>query len=233
MIIELPNYNNMHGLGVFLYDEVLLKDSYGFRWFYREATDPEAVEGILDIGANIGFFSIQAAVLFPHAKRVAIEPSTDSFHLLNQNVNYLNTQCIQVAMGNGEPVSLIKFSENTGCNLFFSEGEGETLPSYSLAQLFELYLNVERYMLKIDCEGAEGWLVGDSASEKILQKAWHIGLEFHEMYLKNPRCPNKTAWHDWMQDLFAPTHQIKQWTNPDGTEAWVLTHQDALRHPAT
>lgn len=41
---------------------------------------------ILDLGANMGFYSLKAASLLPHSKIFSLEPNPDIFELLRQNI---------------------------------------------------------------------------------------------------------------------------------------------------
>ncbi len=47
---------------------------------------------ILDIGANIGAFSILANSLFKKAKILAYEPEESNFKIIKKNINYNNIQ---------------------------------------------------------------------------------------------------------------------------------------------
>jgi FkbM family methyltransferase len=63
---------------------------------------------IVDLGANIGLFSIYFANQFPRAKILAVEPDPENFELLKKNAEkYTNIQVIQAAVWDSdEPVRI-------------------------------------------------------------------------------------------------------------------------------
>jgi len=77
-----------------VYTEVVNNDTYRLRQLDFQ---PDV---ILDIGANIGTFSWFCSQLFPKAKIIAVEPNTDNFNNLKNNVPESVT-CIQAALGYG------------------------------------------------------------------------------------------------------------------------------------
>ena len=71
----------------------------------------------------------------------------------------------------------------------------------------------EKLCVKIDIEGAEKFLIGDSKSEKILIHADYIFLEVHTKSKKNDdyRNDNLATWRDlqkWVYKVFSHTHSI-------------------------
>jgi FkbM family methyltransferase len=82
-------------------------------YLFREAIKPGAT--VVDIGANIGYFSIIGAQKTgSHGKVYAFEPAPDNFLLLRKNVQLcgaVNTTCIQKAVA-GERKSTTLFEGN-------------------------------------------------------------------------------------------------------------------------
>ena len=55
---------------------------------------------ILDIGANVGVYSLVASLVWPEASIIAYEPEPQNFKLLQQNVGHLpNVACHNTAVG--------------------------------------------------------------------------------------------------------------------------------------
>ena len=60
---------------------------------------PEGIDGILDLGANIGLFTVLYALRYPEVKIVSLEPENNNYALLMKNVEGLkNVTTIQSAV---------------------------------------------------------------------------------------------------------------------------------------
>jgi FkbM family methyltransferase len=120
---------------------------------------------IVDIGANVGFFSFFAASRFPGARIFAYEPIPTNFnHLLrNRDLNRkVHITCIPKAVyGYSGEVTLELDSDDS-----FSTAARVTLqpqsplsafraPCITLADLLDAHGIKRCHLLKIDCEGAE------------------------------------------------------------------------------
>ena len=67
----------------FLYEEIFVRRSY----LQHGLTVPTGAPVILDIGANIGLFSLLCLRLNPRARVLACEPSPDTFGVLEANLS--------------------------------------------------------------------------------------------------------------------------------------------------
>jgi FkbM family methyltransferase len=126
---------------------------------------------VVDIGANVGDFAIQAARLCPDGRVIAVEPVRSAGEMIAEHahLNGVSTDkwnCAAV----GDP-------ETRGANPYARGGEGQDCPTISLARL----LSDERLervdLLKLDCEGAEWHIL--PASEAVLPNIRQICMEFH------------------------------------------------------
>ncbi len=130
---------------------------------YRLTPDAK-IKTVLDIGANIGTFSVLAAITFPQAKIYCFEPSASTYALLKHNlkVNGVNSQvdATQVAV----------FSEVKKLKLYNAGPSG-------IRSLFQLK---EIDFLKVDCEGAE-YEIFRSLTRPNWKKIKRLALEFHEL----------------------------------------------------
>jgi len=138
---------------------------------------------IVDIGANIGVFSIMMRMLHPHAKIYAFEPAIETFEYLKKNTNMLEIDLYQIALGNGNKLYFKDREQHLLCTKFIEAPSEQTyeVESLTLPNIFsKLKLDTnKRYLLKIDCEGGEKYLVNDELSESIIQKSIQTSLEIH------------------------------------------------------
>jgi hypothetical protein len=140
----------------------LLKDAP-----FRQITDvpeyrfndicPEDV--VVDIGANIGAFSIRAARV--SCSVTAVEPVTAALLRNNIQANGVSVQVIDGALGDGKPAEIC-WDE---CRVF--------TPSFTLRMIFKMAGGCD--FLKCDCEGAE-WLI----HPKELAGVRRIEMELHQ-----------------------------------------------------
>ncbi|MDP2189353.1 MAG: FkbM family methyltransferase [Sphingobacteriaceae bacterium] len=131
-------------------------------------TDPAPV--VLDIGANVGFFSLLAWYKLPAAKILAFEPIARNFKLLQKNTagipaNNLLAQHAAVSDVVGEIV--LRFNEQditTSASLLANStgGTEEVVASTTLAAIFEQHQLRKVDLLKMDCEGAEYGIIYNS-----------------------------------------------------------------------
>ena len=148
----------------------------------------------VDIGANIGYYTLLAArLLNGTGKVVAIEPDSGNFRLLSLSVQanaYTNVIAVQKAASN-----------RTGRTRLFLDEKLIGIPSLSEDNLStrgggHVYVNtvtldsllrdlaIEKVdVMKIDVEGAEG-LVFEGGS-KILHRVNRIFMEFKQQALRN------------------------------------------------
>jgi FkbM family methyltransferase len=119
---------------------------------------------IIDIGANIGIFSLYAAWQGCE-KIIAIEPNTISYNTLVKNIEANNLQhkieALHIAVSNvsGESIFIPKDSNPENVSLAFvteqQQDSYETVTTLSLKDIIH-HRNLQQiHLLKMDCEGAE------------------------------------------------------------------------------
>jgi FkbM family methyltransferase len=144
---------------------------------------------IVDLGANVGIFTLYAARCAPHAKILAVEPFPSSFHRLvetvrshgiEERVKCLNaaatgTNSMRIMPDSAVPSQrrrLASISSSSSVNSG-TEVAGQTL---------ETILNENRLervdLLKIDIEGSE-YEVFLSSSNNVLARVHRIAMEYH------------------------------------------------------
>jgi FkbM family methyltransferase len=208
---------------------VIFDDEYGIR--VVQAMDP-SVEYVVDIGGNVGCFSIQVLRFFPNAKILLCEPDTENMKYAMLNVadrlTGANGQVTYVPKAIiGDPtVKEVKFNicgwggnhhvdGHFRWDLFTPMGSrlvgSVQCPATTLKEIMDENGFPRIDLLKIDCEGLEG---------EILQsfKPW-MGLVKHF----------RGEWHGQediplIQDAFAATHKTM-------FDRRYTTHGDIIAEP--
>lgn len=160
---------------------------------------------IIDIGANVGLFSLYARALFPKVRIVAIEPHPDNFKRLNETVCNIQVETYNFALGDGKPVKMVT-GDPGGKNPSVSAKTKTCeagIPSFSLQHLIhKMKIDPhENVLIKIDCEGAERFLYNDLESEKILNSCSQWAMEIHYDKMKWPQSPTWEQWQKWLDKM--------------------------------
>lgn len=168
-------------------DWIVLREMFVENVYNLQRDDLKDTGVVLDIGANIGAFSIQAAILGAK-KVVAVEPEQKNFIMLCENVKCNDLEdiitCVNCGAGPKTGESILIGNQAAG----FVEGakgniKPDNLPKQSvqLRTLEELYKLADSEfidVLKLDCEGSEYGLF-ESISDEILQRFRLIKMEYH------------------------------------------------------
>lgn len=183
--LSLEQYEQLNpALQVKIQDKTLVYNTPNRATVWRVQTllqkEPETIEWmngfpedslLLDIGANVGMYTIYAAVV-RGARVLAFEPESQNYALLNRNVysNRLDSrvQAFPVALADGssfDKLYLSQFSTGSSCHNFgetvdyegrsFSPGYAQGCVSVALDELVARYgFPVPNY-IKIDVDGIE------------------------------------------------------------------------------
>ncbi len=167
---------------------------------------------VIDIGADLGDFSVLAGQTSSQNKVYAIEPFLSSYKLLKKNIklnnlNNINAFNIGLASKNGY-LSIDQNQTNLGNNTsnFSQIKTSNSVRSYTLSS-FLMATNMKKVdLLKSDCEGAE-FDIFLNLPQKTYKKIDRIVMEYH---LFNPQ------YH--LRDLIKKLNQngfnIKKTPNP-------------------
>jgi FkbM family methyltransferase len=137
---------------------------------------------VMDVGANIGDFAIQAAARCPRGRVYAVEPMSEYSTLLetNKRLNRLsNLEIFRVALGDhqGEIKLSIAGAESGAYFNGTTKANTETARLTTLPQLMRDY-GLERIdLLKMDCEGSEWDIL--PAARSVLPQIRQICMEIH------------------------------------------------------
>jgi FkbM family methyltransferase len=155
-----------------MFREIYTQDCYKMRSVqFNPAT-------IIDIGANIGMFSVYTRALFPSAYIMAIEPCLATYEVLQQNIAWLNICHRRAALGNGERFREHIHQDGDGSNQCRVDGTGEEVASFTLRDFINTH-GLEPFILKMDCEGGEASLLKSAEDSALLAKAGHWAMEYH------------------------------------------------------
>lgn len=145
---------------------------------------------VLDIGAGIGDFSLQAAYGNPNTKVYAYEPFPESYQILYKNIKlngFENIQPVNAALwrmeGNlkldtssGEPLQIMSVDSNDEENI---QGFIK-VKAISIAGVFDQHEIEHLDLIKLDCEGAEYEILMNT-SEEFFDKIDRIIMEYHDI----------------------------------------------------
>ncbi|MEQ9815082.1 MAG: FkbM family methyltransferase [Azospirillaceae bacterium] len=150
---------------------------------------------VLDLGANIGYYSILSSMLSGLDGLVfSIEPNQENYYLLKRNISRnrrLNISALNAAAGNKKGTTELYHSDiNYGDHRTSPIEGGARRSTVKLTTTDSIIQSVKKKprLLKIDCQGAEGVIlegmintIGDRKlrPEYIIIEFWPYGLHNH------------------------------------------------------
>lgn len=144
---------------------------------------------VLDIGAHIGWYTLQAARIVGSTGRVyAFEPDLKNFKLLKKNVNangYTNVILVNKAVSNKTKKGrLYKSTNNTGDNRVFDSRDGRSSVGIQVIALDDFLKEKQVNFIKMDIQGFEAnavkgarKIIQSSKKLKIMTEFWPEGLK--------------------------------------------------------
>lgn len=142
---------------------------------------------VVDIGANVGYFSFSVFAQFPNVRVLAYEPIATNFQLLQQYHSQhpqLDFHIFHQAVnGDGEPL-VLHYDEGdaftTAATLFDKADQPHTItvPATTLSAIMEANQLTAIDWLKLDCEGAE-YAILYQTPPAILQQVRLLSVETH------------------------------------------------------
>ena len=153
---------------------------------------------VIDIGANIGVFTIYASLLSKGGKIYAFEPFKTHFNRLLENIkinNFPNVKAFNLAVcGSKGKRDLYISNISSGMHSLFFEGSGKrvSVECTTLKEIFDSNRIKKCNFLKLDCEGAEYEILYNTPNN-VFKKIDKIALEWDNLdnkkmnvvYLKN------------------------------------------------
>jgi FkbM family methyltransferase len=148
--------------------------------------EPAANDLILDIGANVGAFSLWLAQQCPTARVFAVEPSADNFAELARNLAGWPHQVstMRLAIGGREGQAVISDGGRRSVDhrvepLVAVPSGADSFELVTLQRLLELVGADRVDLLKMDIEGAE-FDVFEQVSQDTLKQIRRLAIEYHD-----------------------------------------------------
>jgi FkbM family methyltransferase len=181
-------YNNM---GILKFDE----NNSGEDFFVNELL-PTYLVGkknpvLMDVGANIGNYSVSLAKKFGNAKIVAFEPTKIAYDALVKNCASTNVRTVQKGLGAKNELLTIYTSKDSSHNTMYKEVLQEFLVKDKIEEETITIETLDTYceqnnidivdFLKIDVEGNELFVLQGATKMLATKQIKVIQFEFNEM----------------------------------------------------
>lgn len=158
-----------------LFRDIILDDEYWLR-----SLPASQINNILDVGANIGLFSVAARICFPPANIHAYEPNQDVRKHLDHQSSTFGFCAIYQAIGktSGRGTIIKNLQCDTAARV--NHDEAGKIKITSLSQAINRYDDKFVDLLKLDCEGYEHQLMEEKGpwnNCKYLAMEYHLGPE--------------------------------------------------------
>ena len=176
---------------------------------------------IVDIGADVGVFTVWAALNSPESPVVAVEPSARACHFLRQNIsrNHLGNAAVLQAACGGRRGMAVLYSRGPcdAWNTLYSQDRSgclcrpnENVEVFTLEEVFQRASVHICGLLKLDCEGAE-YEILFGAGHQTLARIERIALEYHTCF--NEHTPEALVHFLQRHSFVVETlHSVDEWT---------------------
>jgi FkbM family methyltransferase len=158
-----------------LFRDIILDDEY---WLH--SLPACEINNILDVGANIGLFSVAARICFPQACIHAYEPNLGVKKYLDHQASTFGFKVIYEAIGKTSGRGTL--NKNLECDTAARviQDEGGNIRITSLSQAIDAFDDKFVDLLKLDCEGYEHQLMEEKGpwnNCRYLAMEYHLGPE--------------------------------------------------------
>jgi FkbM family methyltransferase len=142
---------------------------------------PEAVEVILDCGANIGLTALYFAARYPNARIFSIEPNEENFEILKRNTS-AEPRIVPIRGAVvGRPRQFVRLTSHKPAwgNFISDNDEGHEVPAFTIEQILRDHNLPHVDLLKVDIEGEEKHVFGEG---QFMRYVSHVIIELHGDY---------------------------------------------------
>jgi FkbM family methyltransferase len=149
---------------------VFLEDAYGL------ARCSEPINAVLDIGGNVGFFSLAAKHYFPHALVHSYEPNPRAFEYAAGQSQQGDFKLFPEAVGGHRGRVSMDFCAGLDSNLGRTKEDVKgSVPKIGLDEAIER-IGGTADLLKLDCEGAEWEMFREARCWRAIRE---LRMEYH------------------------------------------------------
>ena len=156
-----------------LFRDIILDDEYKLS-FLKD----EDIKNIVDVGANLGIFSVAARIAFENAKIHSYEPNPSNIPILEKHGKEFNFEIHEEAVGfkAGRASLSLTTTHDTSARITKSDIDEGVIVLSDLDTVINRFENQKVDLLKLDCEGAEFEILRNS---KALKQVRFITMEYH------------------------------------------------------
>ena len=192
---------------------IWLHDSYAIRKYA-----PKSIDYFLDIGGCVGCTSLMFKAIDPYAKIISIEPCTEDYEKLERLGKEWGFRTYNFALGDGKPLCFGRHRQGT--HKFYTEEDKQWWPevpeyfveSKTITEIFDLFRIEGRYIIKVDCEGGERFILNDEKSIPPIIGAIQFNIELHRFG------GSVEAWAEWFNKLKSTHRLYKRTTTKEHDE---------------
>lgn len=165
-------------------DEMVLRHVVGEREYHPPGYEIGPDDVVIDVGANIGAFSVSAARVATNGRVIAFEPEPDNFALLCANLDRNgceNATPVRAAVTDHAGIVTLNLNADSGAGHSLHRdhgGPGVSVPAMTLADVFDAYAIELCDFLKLDCEGAE-YDILYKLPRPVFGRIRRLALEYH------------------------------------------------------
>jgi len=148
---------------------IFLDDDYGL-----DLLKEQDIKNIIDVGSNIGFFSLASRMAFPASKIHAYEPNQNLSRYLNSYSDSLKIENYPEAVGKKHGLVELELMGDSNQSRIQYSDKG-SIPMISINEAIDR-IGGNAHLLKMDCEGSEWEILQERQS---LGSVRNITLEYH------------------------------------------------------
>ena len=148
---------------------------------------------IVDLGANVGYASVDLALRYPEAFIVAVEPEPSNVAVLRRNVEGLRIDVVEAAVWPRTALLELEEAEigHVGFRVHEAASQRGHVRTVTVPELMERFASTSIDLLKIDIEGSELELLSEEADW--LERVRAISIEFHDSFRPGCRAVGEAA----------------------------------------
>jgi FkbM family methyltransferase len=176
---------------------------YGMRAYTRNGFyDPKATHTVLDIGANVGIFSIWLAHQAPGIRVLAFEPFEENFAALKMNASHWRgIEVYPYAVGGSHGSASMRAVGERSIDHQLDRARKGDVTVLTLSEVADLAgADTTIDLLKMDIEGSEADVFEHGQSPDLMRRFRKIAIEWHEHL--------RAGVLDLLKTRLRPTHEI-------------------------